>query len=281
MRSFENMVKVLEIDDYDLAEALEIVAGFTNDRYGYLVTPNVDHIIRHYYDSQFRSLYAQATFVLLDSRFLAHTVGLFKRQILRVCLGSDLTTLVLNTVIKPHDVVVLVGGTAEQARKLRAQFGLKALNHINPPMNFIRDPAAVEACLREIEAVGPFRFCFLAIGSPQQEIIAQKLKERDVARGLALCIGAAVNFITGNERRAPNWMQQLGYEWLFRLLQNPRRMAKRYLVRGPIIFLLLWRIELRPRRLVRPTGAKQLPDAPPALPAAPVAAIIDGPGQAA
>jgi exopolysaccharide biosynthesis WecB/TagA/CpsF family protein len=242
------MDNVLNIDDYDLAETLKIVAEFGSDRYGYVVTPNTDHVIRHYQDRQFRSLYAQASFVVLDSRFLANLLRLFRRQVLRVCLGSDLTTSVLSTVVKPHDVAVLVGGTAAQAQLLRTSFGLEALRHIDPPMNFIRDPAAVEACLRQIEAASPFRFCFLAVGSPQQEIIALKLKERGVARGLALCIGASINFVTGIERRAPLWMQNLGFEWLFRLLRSPRRMAWRYLVRGPRIFWLLPRIELRPRR---------------------------------
>jgi exopolysaccharide biosynthesis WecB/TagA/CpsF family protein len=242
------MANVLDIDDYDLAEALEIVSGFGIERYGYVVTPNVDHVIRHYQDNEFRDLYRHAAYVLLDSRFLAHTVGLIRRQILRVCLGSDLTTAVLCSVIKPLDTAVLVGGTAAQAEELRTRFQLKALHHIDPPMNFIRDPEAVEACLGEIEAISPFRFCFLAIGSPQQEIIAQQLKERGVARGLALCVGASINYITGHEKRAPVWMQKLGFEWLFRLMQNPKRMAKRYLLRGPRIFLLLPRIELRLRR---------------------------------
>jgi exopolysaccharide biosynthesis WecB/TagA/CpsF family protein len=276
---FNNMVNVLEIDDYDLNEALEVVADFTGDRYGYVVTPNVDHVIRHYYDSQFRDLYAQASYVLLDSRFLAHTVGLFKRQILRVCLGSDLTSSVLQSIIKPHDVAVLVGGTANQARHLRTQFGLRSLHHIDPPMNFISDAAAVETCLRDIEAVSPFRFCFLAVGSPQQEIIAQKLKERGVARGLALCVGASVNYITGTEKRAPKWMQQLGFEWLFRLSQNPRRLTKRYLVRGPMIFLLLWRIELRLRRPEGSPAAGQANSAQPGKIAS-TTAIISNPGQA-
>jgi UDP-N-acetyl-D-mannosaminuronic acid transferase (WecB/TagA/CpsF family) len=114
-------------------------------------------------------------------------------------------------------------------------------------MNLISNPAAIDACVRDIEALSPFRFCFIGVGSPQQEIIAQKLKERNVARGLALCVGAAVDFITGAERRAPRWMQHLGLEWLFRLLMNPRRLARRYLVRGPRIFWLLLRIELRVR----------------------------------
>ena len=242
------MSNVLNIDDYDLEETLKIVAEFGSDHYGYVVTPNVDHVIRHCQDRHFRSLYAHASYVLLDSRFLANTMVFFRRQVIRVCLGSDLTTSLLSTVIKPLDVAVLVGGTAAQAQHLRASFGLEALHHIDPPMNFIRDAAAVEACLREIEAASPFRFCFLAIGSPQQEIIALKLKERGAARGLALCVGAAINFVTGVERRAPLWVQHWGLEWLFRLLQNPRRMARRYLVRGPRIFLLLPRIEFKLRR---------------------------------
>lgn len=242
------MPNVLDIDDYNLEDALKLVTMFGSERYGYVVTPNVDHVIRHYQDLQFRSLYAHATYVLLDSRFLAHTVGLIKRQVLRVCLGSDLTTAILETVIKPNDTAVLVGATAEQANILRERYGLEALHHIDPPMNFIHDPAAVEDCLQQIESMGSFRFCFLAIGSPQQEIIAHKLKERGKVRGLALCIGAAINFLTGIEQRAPHWMQEAGLEWLYRLTKNPRRLWKRYLVRGPKIFLLLPRIQLRVRQ---------------------------------
>jgi exopolysaccharide biosynthesis WecB/TagA/CpsF family protein len=242
------MAYVLDIDDYDFKGALNAISVFGSERYGYVVTPNVDHVIRYCQDPPFRALYAQAAYVLLDSRFLAHIVRLLKRQVFPVCLGSDLTRAVFTSVIKPLDVVVLVGGTAEQAKILKDRFGLESFHHIDPPMNFIRDPVAVETCVKAIEAVSPFRFCFLGIGSPQQEIIAQSLQERGSARGLALCIGAAVNFLTGDEKRAPLWMQQAGLEWLFRLLQNPRRLAKRYLVRGPVIFLLLARIELRLRR---------------------------------
>jgi len=244
------MTNVLIIDDYELGEARAIVAAFGSERFGYVVTPNVDHVIRHYHEPEFRALYAQAAYVFLDSHFLAHVIGLLKRQRHRVCPGSDLTAAVLSTVINPNEVAVLVGGSAEQAQELRERFGLRALRHIDPPMNFIRDKVAVESCLRRIEENSPFRFCFLAIGSPQQEIVAQKLKERGVARGLALCIGASIDFITGVERRAPVWMRKSGFEWLFRLAQNPKRLAKRYLVRGPRIFLLLPHIELRLQRPV-------------------------------
>jgi exopolysaccharide biosynthesis WecB/TagA/CpsF family protein len=144
--------------------------------------------------------------------------------------------------------VVLIGGTAEQSRHLASSFGLQHLRHYNPPMGFIRDPSAVEACLQFIEAQSPFRFCLLAVGCPQQEILANALKTRGRARGLALCIGASINYLTGVERRAPLWAQRLGLEWLFRLTHDPARLARRYLVRGPRIFLLLPRLQFSLRR---------------------------------
>ena len=242
------MTTLLYIDDYDLAGSLELVAQFGSKRYGFLVTPNVDHVIRHCRDAQFRAVYADASLVLLDSRLLAHLLRLFKRQRIRVCPGSDLTRALFESIIAPLDPIILVGATAAQATCLRERYGLKGLRHIEPPMHFIRDTAAVERCLTDIEATGPFRFCFLAVGSPQQEIIAQQLKLRGRARGLALCVGASINFLTGIEKRAPKWMQRSGLEWLYRLLKNPRRMAMRYLVRGPAIFPLLCRTEFRARR---------------------------------
>jgi exopolysaccharide biosynthesis WecB/TagA/CpsF family protein len=239
------MQSIIEVDNYDLKEALQQVSKFGTDRFGYVVTPNVDHIIRHNDDRNFRDLYAQASYVFLDSRFLAHAVAWTKRQVLRVCPGSDLTAAVLTSVIQPSDTAVLVGSTPTQAQLIRERYGLKALHHIDPPMGFIRDADAVEACLQQIEAIGRFRFCLLAVGSPQQEILAQRLKWRGKARGLALCVGASIDFLTGTEQRAPGWMQEAGLEWLYRLARNPGRLWRRYLVRGPRIFLLLWKMEFR------------------------------------
>ena len=238
----------LLLDDYDLAEFTARAARFGQRRFGYVVTPNVDQIIRYHDNAPFRSLYAEAAYVLLDSRFLARCLMMTRGQRVRVCPGSDLTLSLLQETCRPEDRVVLVGGSAVQAQQLAARFGLRGLVHIEPPMGFIRDAAEVERCLERIEAASPFRYCFLAVGSPQQEIVACRLKSRDRARGLALCIGASINFLTGVERRAPPWMRQLGIEWLFRLLQNPGRLAGRYLIRGPRIFRLLPGIRIILRR---------------------------------
>jgi exopolysaccharide biosynthesis WecB/TagA/CpsF family protein len=238
---------VHEVDDFDLEAFTRIAAAFGLSRYGFVVTPNVDHLIRYHEDPAFREHYRAAAYVLMDSRFAASLVRLLHGVTLPVCTGSDLTWRLFAQVARPEDRIVLIGASATQAERLRQLYGLTDLHHHNPPMGFIRDGEAIEACLRFIEAASPFRFCFLAVGSPQQEALARALKQRGVARGLALCVGASINFITGHEKRAPRWMQRLTLEWLYRLCQNPRRLAGRYLLRGPRIFghLLRARIVLR------------------------------------
>lgn len=227
---------VHEIDDFDLAEFVSVAAAFGQERYGFVVTPNVDHLIRFYDDPGFRDHYRAASYILMDSRFASRLVRLIKGLRLPVCTGSDLTAALFDRVLAPADRVVLIGGSLQQGQAIAQKYGLRDLHHHNPPMGFIHDPAATERCLTFVESLSPFRFCFLAVGSPQQEVLAHALQQRARARGLALCVGASLNFITGSERRAPLWMQHGGLEWLYRLLQDPRRLARRYLLRGPRIF---------------------------------------------
>jgi exopolysaccharide biosynthesis WecB/TagA/CpsF family protein len=244
----------LALDDLDLTQFGRKAAEFGTTSYGYVVTPNVDHLIRLCESAPFQGTYADARFVLLDSRILAQLLRLRFGLKVAVSPGSDAVDRLFKQVICAEDRIVLVGGTNEQAGLLVGKFGLRDLCHVSPPMGFIRDPRAVEACLDAIEGHSPFRFCLLAVGSPQQEFVAQALARRGKARGLALCVGASVNFITGTETRAPAWMQRLHAEWLFRLLQSPRRMAHRYLVRGPRIFALIGRFAVTVRRHGKPAA---------------------------
>jgi exopolysaccharide biosynthesis WecB/TagA/CpsF family protein len=248
------MLMRYELDNYDTEGFLKVAEVFGTERFGYVVTPNVDHLIRLHDELNFRELYADAAYVLLDSRFLSHIFRLVKGVRVGVCTGSDLTAQLFAQVIKAEDPVVLIGASQEQAALLREKYGLHSLHHHCPPMGFIRDPKEVDACVRFVEEHSPFRFCFLAVGAPQQEILAQTLKRRGIARGLALCIGASVDFLTGGERRAPEWMQRAAVEWCYRLAQNPGRLTKRYLVRGPRVFVLLPRTDIVVRPVAVPQG---------------------------
>jgi UDP-N-acetyl-D-mannosaminuronic acid transferase (WecB/TagA/CpsF family) len=149
----------------------------------YAVTPNVDHLIRYHDDAAFRDLYRSARFVLLDSRFIALLLRLTTGARLPTCPGSDITARLFADIIRPDDKVVVIGSSAAQAEMLRQRHGLRGLRHFNPPMGFINDPQSVEATLRFIEEQSPFRFCLLAVGCPQQEILAKALQTRGKAKG--------------------------------------------------------------------------------------------------
>lgn len=244
-----------EFDDLDVHAFTEVAARFGCRTYGFVVTPNVDHMIRCHEDASYRSILSKASYILLDSRFANRLFRILKRRDFPICTGADLSQQLLTAVIEPEDRIVLIGATETQACLLKSLFGLNNLAHYNPPMGFIHNAAAVEKCLEFVEQSSPFRFCFLAVGSPQQEIFAEKLMDRNRARGLALCVGASINFVTGGEKRAPKWMQDMALEWLYRLLQNPNRMAYRYLVRGPRIFRYLLRAHVVARAPMSPPVA--------------------------
>jgi exopolysaccharide biosynthesis WecB/TagA/CpsF family protein len=245
--NFDGVPVTCPVDDLDLEGFCSAAGAFGLERFGYAVTPNVDHLLRYYDEPRFRELYRGASFVLLDSRVIARTLRL-KGLRLPVCTGADLTVALLGRVARASDRIVLIGGNPDQARAVGRAFALTNVRHHEPPMGFIEHPAEVERCVQFIEDAAPFRFCFLALGSPQQEVIAHRLQQRGRARGLALCVGAALNFISGAERRAPLWVQRAALEWLYRLSGDPSRLARRYLVRGPRIFGLLLSDRLAVRR---------------------------------
>lgn len=97
--------------------------------------------------------------------------------------------------VKP--CVVLVGGTPEQATAIQMIYGRSNVRQYSAPLGFAADPAAVAECIQFVESQSPFRFCFLAVESPQQEALASLLRERGIARGLALCVGTSLDCITG------------------------------------------------------------------------------------
>jgi len=228
---------------FDTPSREELIAALAArsaaDPFAYLVTPNVDHMVR-LADQQggegqaVWNAYHAAGFCVCDSRILAALARL-RGVDLPVIPGSDLTAWLFDEVIGPGDRVAIVGGNDETVARLAARFpGVELVQHM-PPMGMRRDPAAMGAAA-EFVAHAKARFTFLAVGSPQQELLAAEILRRGDASGLALCIGAAIEFLIGVETRAPRLVQRLGLEWAHRLVSNPRRLWRRYLIEGPRIF---------------------------------------------
>jgi exopolysaccharide biosynthesis WecB/TagA/CpsF family protein len=239
----------LSFDRLTADQTVRWLAGVrAEDRFTYIVTPNVDHVVR--LDAIGRSgeagqelwrAYEQATLRLCDSRVLARVASLCGVP-LTVVPGSDLTVRLFAEVAQAGDVIAIVGGEAALLHDLQGRFpALEFRQHI-PPMGMRHDPAAMDAAANFV-ASSRARFTFLAVGSPQQELLAVRIVDRGGAGGCALCVGASIDFIVGRQRRAPQWLQGMGLEWSYRLAQEPRRMWRRYLVEGPRIFRLAmaWR----------------------------------------
>lgn len=214
-------------------------------QYQYLVTPNVDHIVRlHKLGRELPEIseaYRRADLCVCDSRILA-LLARWRGVHLPVIPGSDLTALLFQKVIHAGDRIAVVGGDEAMVEELRAKYPSLEIVHQLPPMGLMRDPDARTASARFI-VDQKARFSFICVGSPQQELIAAEAARLGSGRGLALCIGAALEFLTDRQKRAPRLAQRLHLEWAHRLLSNPRRLWRRYLVEGPAIFLLAarWR----------------------------------------
>jgi N-acetylglucosaminyldiphosphoundecaprenol N-acetyl-beta-D-mannosaminyltransferase len=233
----------LSFEQLDEAAVLELLCERTADKaFAYLVTPNVDHVVRLSKldrDSEERRAYRHAAWRLCDSRVLSLLASLQGIR-LPVVPGSDLTRRLFIDVASPGDRVCVIGGCPGDAEKLAMlRRDIEVVQHV-PPMDLRGDAAAREAAAR-MAVDSDSRFILIAVGSPQQELIAAAIKALPEARGTALCVGAAIDFLTGRAARAPRWMQRLSIEWLHRLLGNPRRLWRRYLVDGPRIFKLAWK----------------------------------------
>jgi exopolysaccharide biosynthesis WecB/TagA/CpsF family protein len=242
----------LPFDDVGFETALALVAtARPTDRFAYVVTPNVDHVVRAARGSaDLARMYEGALLSLLDSRVLHRLAAGHPARPRAVVPGSTLTQALFGRVIGPDDPITVVGGDAATIAALRRRHGLSRLRHHDPPMGFADDPAAFEACIAFVEEA-PARFVFLAVGSPRQERLAQALVARGRATGIGLCIGVSLAFAAGTRARAPAWMQAAGLEWLHRLVSEPGRLWRRYLVDGPAILPIL----LADRRMRRRTAS--------------------------
>lgn len=233
----------LEFSGKDLEAAVDAVSvrASLDLPFAYVATPNVDHVVSLASDPARRPLYDNAWMLLNDSRILqqlARRAGLA----LPVATGSDLAARLFADIIDRDEPITIIGGERDSIEALKRRYLLTNVRWHQPPMHLKQNPQAVVQAAA-FAAAQPSRFTFICVGAPQQELIAYAIKQRGDARGVGLCVGAALNFLSGRSRRAPKWMRTAGLEWLHRLATEPRRLWRRYLVTGPKVFSLFaaWR----------------------------------------
>lgn len=233
----------LNFDSVSSAEVERWIAGRDeNSQCAYIVTPNVDHVVRFSKNSgAVRNAYFNADLCVCDSRVLkklARSCGIE----LELVTGSDLVEHVFQRVLKPEDRICLIGGTAQSAFKLQLLYPALHFVHHEPPMGLLNN-AGKRAAAVEFAGTACGRLTLLGVGSPQQELLASEMAASGKVRGTILCIGASIEFLVGEQVRAPRVVQMVSLEWFWRLIHSPRRLARRYLIDGPAIFpiVMKWR----------------------------------------
>lgn len=223
-----------EIDNLTMDEALDAIDNLIKeDNCSYVVTPNVDHIVQLEKDEELKRVYENASLILTDGKPLIWISKWYKTPIKEKISGSDLFPRVCDLAAKKGYTMYLLGaaeGVADKAAKnlMDKYKGLNIVGTYSPPFGFEKDKVELKKIERQIQEVHP-DILIVGLGCPKQEkYMYHHCKELDVP--ISFGLGASIDFEAGNIKRAPRWMSEHGLEWLYRITQDPKRLAKRYLV---------------------------------------------------
>ncbi len=223
-----------EIDNLTMQETLQAINQLIQEnKSAYVVTPNVDHIVQLETNRELQEVYKNAALILTDGKPLLWIANWYGTPIKEKISGSDLFPLLCNmAAAKGYKMFFL--GAAEGVAKRAAENltmkykGLQVVGTYSPPFGFENNKNEMDKIKNMIKASTPDN-PFVGLGCPKQEkFMYHHCKELGVP--ISFGLGASFDFEAGNIKRAPRWMANHGLEWLFRITQDPKRMAKRYLV---------------------------------------------------
>lgn len=200
---------------------------------GFVVTPNVDHIVRLEKDQAFQHAYNNAALVFADGQPLIWMAKKLKHPLKEKISGSDLFPRVCQLCAEKGYSMYFFGaaeGVADEAAKNLAKKypGLKVVGTCSPTYGFEKDNEKIDSYIKNINEKHP-DVLILGLGTPKQEYFIDKEAEQ-IDFKLAFCLGASLDFEAGKIKRAPKWISKIGMEWFYRFLKEPKRLFKRYFV---------------------------------------------------
>lgn len=234
-----NRVQLFDIrfDAIDMNQAVSTLLGWVRSgsrQCQYVVTPNVDHVVKLEMDARFRKSYQDASMVVADGKPVVMASRLFGKPLPAVVPGSDLVPGLFDRAWETGRpvTVFLFGagpGVADRAaRKIAERWGddVKVVGTHCPEAGFDTDPVESMRLARMIAATNP-DILILGLGAPKQELWINQYRGY-VNAGVALCVGATIDFLAGERKRAPGVLRRLALEWAYRIYQEPKRLAGRY-----------------------------------------------------
>ena len=196
-----------------------------------LLTPNAGHLTNIFGNPELSEIYSTAELSLIDGWPIAIAAkNASKLKITRVT-GSDLLPELFSQLTKEVRVGI-VGGNNESLIRQSLELRFPDLNiqiiDTSQWTNSIYDIRR----LRELVQYNALSIVLLCLGHPKQELLAKELRNYDWAGSRPdwiMCVGATIDFLTGEQKRAPKAFQKMGLEWFFRLITNPKKFTQRYL----------------------------------------------------
>ena len=226
----------LPLDRVDQGDLVQLfLEGVRTGKGGWIVTPNLDVLRQFTADAGSRELVLAASHRVADGQPIVWASRLAGTPVPERVPGSDLALSLPEAAARAGVRVFLLGGNpgvaADAARRLQAlNPGLQHVGSYCPPFGFEDDPGALDRIKDVLRAARP-TLVLIGLGFPKQERLIQTLRPEFPEVWFA-GVGISLSFLTGDQSRAPTMLQRLGLEWMHRLLHEPRRLFRRYVVRG-------------------------------------------------
>jgi N-acetylglucosaminyldiphosphoundecaprenol N-acetyl-beta-D-mannosaminyltransferase len=222
----------VKIDSITVDEILQKIKGFLKSKNKYfIVTPNPEFIVLAQKDFQFRQILNYADIAVPDGAGIMLAAKIFGTPLKQRVTGNNLVWKIADLAEQYGWSIYLLGGRKETAAKTA-----KILKKIFPNLNIagaesggeINDPKNINPDLiTKINQAKP-DILFVALGHGKQERFIFYNLDKLKSVKLAMGVGGVFDYISGNVSRAPKWMQKIGLEWLYRLIQQPQRAPRIY-----------------------------------------------------
>ena len=227
--------------DETLYEICQFIEG---KKKSYIVAINVDVVIKIEKDEYLKKITNEASLTLVDGKPLLWIAKWHKHPVKAKVSGSDLVPALCKIAANKGYSIFIIGGAEGVAEKAKQNIeneysDIKIVGTYSPPFGFEKDEEEIKKINNMISSVHP-DLVIACFGCPKQEKwVYENYKKYDAF--VSVCAGATVDFLAGNIKRAPKWMSNHGLEWLYRITQDPKRLAKRYLIDDMKIFRLAWK----------------------------------------
>ncbi len=211
---------------------------------GVVFTVNPDHLYHLQYNPDFLRAYRSADIITVDSHYVRLALRAQGRTVVNRLAGSDIVpAFCARHARDPQTRIFLLGARPGVAMTARAAMNAKAGRELvvgahGPSMNFVNDPAEIDAVLKMIEASGA-NVLLVGLGAPKQEVWISSIRHRLPQVRVMMGVGATIDYEAGEVKRAPRLLRRLGLEWTYRVFTEPRRYLMRYVRSSKFVWWML------------------------------------------